>query len=268
MSNIKCEKKDLLFLKDFISDIKNNGLSRDSIETALNNMIPSKNGKLLVRYHISEKGLTTAAFFSQSNIIKISLNGANEWLNKNIKDFMTGLKASDEQTLRSYFILFMLSHEIEHSYQYLIGKGIVESPSVVLKNAYKGIFDLLNPKDSIIPNPISKFRNLISIILYKINQNLYLLERNANVESLDLVCQCALFNDREDIFNLFNDMRKTFLKCGYQTSGIGSVEETYQKILMHNKYKKFYKCEHFDEENLVRFGFNINDEVRNKILVK
>ena len=266
MLNIISGEKELLVLKDFINISFNDGLTKSNIEELLKELLPSKNGELLINYKVNEMGINIADFVASNRRINISLNKVNEWLDKNTKDFLQNLKTCDSKTLRTYLFLFMLTHEIEHSYQYLIGEGLAETPNDVLKSAYKGIYDLFISKDYIIPRPVSEMRRFISIFLYRLKQNYYLLERNASIESMDLVGKCALYNGREDIFKLFNEMRSTYSMCGYINSCMGSIEETYKNILMYDKYKRFYSDVDLSEEDKIRFGFCINEETRRKVL--
>ena len=61
-------------------------------------------------------------------------------------------------------------------------------------------------------------------------------------------------------------MKNTYLKCGYINSSIGSIEETYRKILMYSKYKKFFNEINLCEEEKVRYGFSISEETRKKLI--
>ena len=58
------------------------------------------------------------------------------------------------------------------------------------------------------------------------------------------------------------------MKLGYINSNIGSIEETYRKTLMYRKYKKIYEDLEISDDERIRFGFNISDETRNKLLSK
>jgi len=198
----------------------------------------------------------------------MSLNKINIWLQNNTDCFFESIKSSDYNILRSYLLLFMITHEIEHSYQFLMSEGVIVAPNTLLKDAYKGLFDLLNPKYYAIPRPIKEARQRVSLFLYKLKENFYILERNANIESMDLISKCALYNNREDIYQLFIDMKNTYLKCGYINNTIGSIEETYRHILMYDKYRKFYNEIDMSEDEKVRYGFSIDEETRDKVLSK
>lgn len=259
-------KGQLLIMKDVLNYLQNNELSKTYLEEILKELLPKNNNELLVNYNIKEKGLVTSQFQPSTKSIDISLNKINTWLENNIKDFINNYKVNDINILKSYLVLFILSHEIEHSKQYLIAEGKIETPCILLKDAYKGLFELLNPKETIIPRPIKDTKRRLSLFLYKLKENYYVLERNANIESMSLISQCALYNNNEDIYNIFDDMKNIYLKCGYIDSTMGSVEETYRKILMYNKYKTFTHQIGFSVQDKIRYGLEITEEVRNKVL--
>ena len=102
----------------------------------------------------------------------------------------------------------------------------------------------------------------------KTKENGLVLERNANIESTDLICRCAFYNEREDIYNLFIDMRNLFRTQGYIKSTKGSIEETFEEIFMHDKYKKIRQEIDLDEIDRLRYGLNISEETRKRILRK
>ena len=148
-----------------------------------------------------------------------------------------------------------------------MGEGLVSSSCCVLSSAYKGLFDLLNPPFYILPRLITETRQKLSLILYKINENFYLLERNANIESSDLICKLATLNNDEDIFKVFYDIRELFTFCGYDKNNRGCIENTYRNILMYDKYRKFYNDTVLSCEDKIRYGFAIDDDMR-KMLKK
>ena len=173
MSNILKNIDELVALSDIIKYVSNHTLSKSYIDEVLKFLIPSDNGQSLIDYHITEKGMTTAIFDSQCMCIRGSLNKINIWLDETLKDFENEIK--DANILKSYLFLFLITHEIEHSYQCLIGKEVINAPSKIIQCGYQGIFDLFFKKEYIIPRPIKETRKLISLILYKRNENFFVL---------------------------------------------------------------------------------------------
>ena len=266
MSNIIKDKDGLLLLKDIVTYTQKNDLTVDYLEDILDYLLPKDNDKLLTGYYVREKGNITGMFVPDSNKVLLSINQMNYWLDRQVNDFSDEYKISNKKLFKSYMIIFMLTHEIEHAYQYLISKDIVDFSNDVLKKAYQGLFDLMAKKHYILPRPITLTRRMISKILYKLKENGYLLERNANILSMELVSKSALFNDDIEIYKIFDDMMRTYLVCGYTDGNIGSIHETYHDILMEDKYRKFYHDTLIDDKDKVRYGFEIDDNTRSKIL--
>lgn len=266
MSNILKNQNDLIVLSDIINYVNKNELSKSYLEEVFKLLIPNNNGDYLIDYTVKDKGATTAIFVPQSMRIIVSLDKINKWLELNEKDSAEFYKISDDNTLKSFLFLFTITHEVEHSYQYLIGEGIINAPSKIIQCGYKGIFDLLLPDNYIIPRPIKETRKRIALVLYKIKQNFFILERNANIECTDLLCQLASYMEREDIFKMFNSMKNSFMRIGYKENSMGSLDETYKKILLYDRYKNFYEEVNMIEEEKVRFGLSISEQTRQKVL--
>lgn len=259
---------DLLLFRDLLRKISNNNIDNQFIENELMFLLPAYNNDLLIKFDIREKGSCRPMFIPKAKSIIICINKLDEWLDNNTKDFINNYNINDYKSFRSYLFLYLITHEIEHSIQYLMVENVINAPNNVIRSAYKGLFDLFNPPFYIIPRLISESRQKISLLLYKLKENLYLLERNANIESMDLICNLALFNNDEDVYNIFNEIKNLYYKCGYANNNRGSIEETYRSILMYDKYKKFYGNVDISDEDRVRYGFNINDNIRQKIFKK
>ena len=80
------------------------------------------------------------------------------------------------------------------------------------------------------------------------------------------LCNCSLYMETYDIYNMFLSLKNKFLKLGYVDSNIGSFEETYRKILMYDKYLKISKELNICEKDRVRYGLNISEVTRKKVL--
>lgn len=268
MSQIIKSNDDLVLIRDIRERFYNDSFNINYINEELISLLPSSNDKVLINYEISSSGFIASSFIPRYKKIILCINKVNNWLDNNINDIMNEYNFSDYKLLKSYLFIFLITHEIEHSYQYLMGENIIKAPNIVISKAYKGLFDLFALDDSIIPKLISESRRKLSLLLYKIKENLYLLERNANIESMDLLCRLAILNNDDDIYNIFNEMRNLYLKCGYIRDNMGSIEETYRNILMYDKYKKFCTDINLSDDDKIRYGFNIDDNIREKLFKK
>ena len=268
MSNIIKNENDIKNINIILEKINKNGIDNEVLESLLDTTLPKKDNNKLINYYISKSIFNNIAQFNpQNKCIALNPNNINKWLDSNTNDFYKYLEKTDKNILKNYLLLFMITHEIEHSYQYLMSKNIIESKTDIISNGYKYIFELFDNK-SIIPRPIKDTRKNISLLLYKKNENNYILERNANIESLDLITKISQYNDQIEINELFNDMKILFLKQGYINNNIGTLEETYKKILMYDKYKNFIHNTNLNNIDRINLGLNINEEERKELLKK
>ena len=172
------------------------------------------------------------------------------------------LCSHDEEAIRNYITIGIIAHEVEHSYQYLMSKGIINSPNDVVKDAYKYIFDITLGKDF-----EGKNIDLLQE-LYIENQNKILLERNAEIERFDLLMKLAEYNSRNDLHGLFKWLKDWHQTFGYHNSNIGSIHETFKILQLEDLFLKFNHNVIMDDDERMRYGFPISDELRLKILKK
>ena len=157
MSNILKNSDELIALADIIKYVRNHDLDISYINEVLKLLSPSN-----VDSYVTQKGRYIAAFIPQYTCIKTSVDNINNWLDINVKDIDEIYDVKDINMLKSYLFLFLITHEIEHSYQYLMARGIVEVPSRIIKYGYRGIYDLLLKSESIIPRPIKEMKTFLS----------------------------------------------------------------------------------------------------------
>jgi hypothetical protein len=142
----------------------------------------------------------------------------------------------------------------------------IDGTCVLVRDGYKGIFDLFEKKESFIPRPFKESRRVLSLFLYKMRENEFVLERNANVESLDLVCRLSSLLSDQKSYSAFSDMLYTFVKCGYTENVVGSMVNTYNSILLGDRISKFDDFGDLTFEQRVRYGLSISSLEREKVL--
>lgn len=261
MSNIIKNSKDYDMLKYYFDDIKNNGLSIKNIVSLIEEIIPRENGEILINSNINERDNRTPVFIPKYETIIISLNKFNEWLDVNLNDLSGSYKVNDLKSLRTYLTLFTLLHEIEHSYQYLLYNNKVEGFEV-MKQFYKIIFEIVNSKEYVFPRPIKEIRRIIALIFYKLNQDIYFVERNANIEALEPLVKLSIINKDEECNNILNDLYNGYKLLGYSNEYC-PIKETFSKIYMIDKYNKIMKknsCDNISFEDKVNYGLPIDKE--------
>ena len=264
MSNIIKDDDTLCMLNDFVTFVSNRGISSDYLEEILNIIIPKKENVLLINYNICFKGCICFNPITKTTVYP--LEHLHEYAYRNEKKLKDGYNIKDENVLRAYLYLFCIVHEVEHSYQWLMSKGIIESPNDIIRYGYRGIFELIENEENKEFN--RNIRNRLAISLYRTSEVFYVpvLERNANVESFDLLAKCASSRGDWDIYLAFNNVKNVYTTFGYRNTCMGSFEETYRKILLYSKYKKFYEEITMSEEDRVRYGLNVSKKTRKRVL--
>lgn len=256
--NIKNQNQDLQLLKNFIDK---RVIFPNDIEEILKLILPKQNEKMLINYNVKETGINIAEFNATEECINVTTENLKKYIHEQVILLAKEYDIKDIKRLENYFYLFVLFHEREHSLQYLMGNGTLESSNLLMKNAYNEIFELAK-----VSQENENIRIMLSKYLYIKNIASSFIERNANIESFDIMCQLALDNNDEEIYNIFTCEKNIMLKMGYKKNTIGSLEKTYKKILMYKKYKTFNKDINCSEEERIRLGLNISEESRQKVL--
>ena len=268
MGNIVHSIADYDYLKNIIFELNDSFVSKEVVEKILYNLLPRDNdGKLIINFLVREKGSVTAIFYPRYETIEVSINKLNNWLNINSNELAEYFNVTDVELLRKYLVLMVIIHEIEHSYQYLIGIGKIEAPCKMLQQGYKALFDLLLPKEYIIPRPVKQVRRMVSLIAYKKNENMYLLERNAQYDSLGLVADIATSNNHNDIFGVFNGMKNSWAIIGYAENSFGTLINTFENIYMKDKISGFEQdFDDFCMNDRFRLGLPVDEHTHERIL--
>ena len=267
-SNIKT-REDLMKLKEYIELIKRGWLTVDSMELMVNGLLPKDSaGNPLVNSKIKKSGGQTGIFLPRFNTIEFSVEKCRQWVIDNLEDLSKEYGVQDQKTFGYYLTLFIMLHEVEHSYQYLMGQGKVDSPCDTLKGGFKTLTELLIKPNDILPRPIKQTRRAVSLILYYKNQNMYALERNANVEAFSTILALAQDSGHEEMIRVFSDLTNACLSIGYTEDGKGVFYHTFKDILMLDKYKKINNNNSLSVDDKIRYGLEIPDYMRREFLGK
>ncbi len=159
----------------------------------------------------------------------------------NIKDF------------ECYLGLFMLLHELEHSYQGAIGWKYLASPSTLLNSCYDLFLEFcmeFNYKN----NPVSNLR----YILYNKKAEYTVIERNANIEALRTVIDLANLENKKEYALYFQKLLKYYYYVGYENKD-GVIINTLKIIGKYKKAKGFNELDNFSLSDKVRYGMPLND---------
>lgn len=263
------QKDDLLKLKSIVEQMKEEGINFELFKKFYYVISPKLGDEELIQDRIREKGLISMRFYPQYSSINGSYNFLDNWSEANKNCFEDFCNVKDTELFKLYLKLYAISHEVEHAYQKLCASGIFTSGSEQVNALYRYLFDLYSKQDTILPHPIRDVARIVSLALYKKNENQFFVERNANVESFDFVSKLALECNDEEIYEAFHEGRKHVLPVGYIGSNMGSVYDTYKNMKRLRAYKFYSNQEALDklsDEDRVRLGLPISEDVREAVL--
>ena len=269
MSNIIKTHEDVDLLHIFLDYIRSYGMSESLLRDLLDTFIlKDDNGKLLSQYNIELEKSYIPGYDIFNNTIQISYPGFLEYVNKYYEDFLTWdsrLKISND--LKNYVYLFIILHELEHSYQNYVRLGLVPSPAKAVESLYKIVFDGMilsagfekNLDESI----IEKVKRELGIKLFNIKFGYFAMERNANVETTDALRKLAALEDDKDIQVLFLEMWAQQAMMGYYFGGKGSIIQTAKILLQYDKLCGLDEIDNLSYQDKLRFGLPLTkDELR------
>lgn len=266
MSHIIKTKEELFKLRYLLSQMDIHDLRDYHLEELIDFLMPKdSNNNYLIDYRIIRRRVGNIAEFCPNyESIYFNLRKLPNWIEENYKSFCPN---EDNPRLMKYLLLFCILHEIEHSYQYLMGKRLVESPCTVVSEVYDKLMDLLVKKEYIFPRPITQVTRYIRLFKYKKNENIYVLERNANIEAATTLIGLTSLEKQYESTKVFNDIVKICTLAGYTEDNKGCIYHTCENLL----YKKFYNSinkDDINDEYRIRYGLEITEKERKKLIKK
>ncbi len=263
---IETNIKDLNTLNECLQLLYKYGINEDTINIVIKKILELTELLGKTEYSFNIKAPKSAQFVPSYNEIILSKPKLDKWIDNNIYNEQTKVfpNIQKRELLKCYMILNILIHEIEHAKQYLIGKEELPSPSLYLTKGYYNITNLLINPNYILPRPIKTTRRITSLSLYLSNCNMYVLERNANLESFLTTGSLAIQNEDYLIATELIKAAILYMRHGYKTD-MGSLYETHKKILLLDKLPKIDDYKDLDAETKIRYGLPIKKEDRKKI---
>lgn len=266
MSNIITKIDDFKKLSFYLKYIENNLIDEDLISDILKFIIPKQDGKLLVGYELDKNSINknVAEFNQIYNIITIRMKEIVEYIELQYINICSDLKI-EQSNLRAYILLLTLLHEVEHSKQYMICLGKVDSPYKIVKSGYNICFHTLLtiPKISLL-SPKRYFEDKKRKETYMRNSDEYLIERNATLEASLILRDLACYEDDTIAYKVMDFIHKSQCLIGYENNGLGDIEKTFRDLLYLKKYDEL-KGENVEYSDKVRFGFELNKDELNEL---
>lgn len=248
--------------------LRDNDYKIDDVCDVLNYFLPrDNNSELLVGYNIYDKG-RVCNYDINMNVINISIDYVRLWIDKNKNIFYNfNMDVKNNKYFYEYMFIFAIVHEVMHSYQYLIANRFIDSPSIFMRDGYKGLIDtfLYTYKDNL--NNVTKIKMFISNWIYLMNSNKFVLERNANVEGCMLLRDISYELGDLDISIMFNNAMNNQLLSGYINNNDGSFKETYKKMFIINKYNMLIDDNNIPVSDRIRYGLEVDKDIDVKKLI-
>lgn len=256
MSHIIKSDKDIENVDKQLILLQERGFNAEVLEEILKGFIP-KNDRFQVETYIDDF-CDEVAFFPEYKRIQISPTYLQNYIFRLIDSIGDKNCNFNQDELFRYYVIFVLAHEVEHVYQYLIGYNYIDYPYNLVKEIYGNLIFLDKKINSI-------HRQLL---VNKINKASLVFERNANVEAYDLLCKLAEYENNLSIKRFFDNQLSYYLKLGYTQHCNGTVEQTYNELLLMFLYKSLPKGENIPVDIRLRYGLPVDKEIRKKLLKK
>ena len=203
--------------------------------------------------------------YSATRCMEFAIDKCNEWINGNIGTLMRKYNISDERVFRSYLTMYLLMHETERMYLHLMGKGYIPSPCETVKGSYSIMNELILTPSL---NPVKQVRRVVSLIPYNKHPERYIFERNANVETYSGLLSLAADEGNKEMAVLYRGLATKSMLVGYEQDNKGCLYHTFKDLMMLDYYDKINKKEKMDPNDAARFGLEIPEETRKKMLTR
>ena len=258
MSHIISNEKELLELNKILTDTDSN-INNERISRLLHFLLPrNKEGASLVSSRVGETCKVSSEYVPRYNLIDVSVSKLANVLENNVKIYKS-IYNGDPIKLKNTLLLYVLAHEVEHSYEYLISKGIVDAPKEVALE-YKLLMELFTDKLEL----LDKKEKQLAISTYNVNPYKYVLERNSNLEASALSLDIAHLNKDEELSKVFIPLTRKYLSSGYESTS--PMEETFYSLKLDKIYNTIAKDPNLDLKTRLNYGLEINKEEKQKVL--
>lgn len=265
MSNIIKTTEDLYKFRRCLEIFRNEGFNGDTLMVAAHRMMPRDKSGFIAEYKIKDQGSKPAVYVDRYNRMEFALDKCNEWINANIGTLMRKYNIKDEKTFRSYLTMYLLMHEVERTYLHLMGKGYIQSPCETVRGCYNLMNEIiLGPTI----NPVKQVRKAIALVPYLKHPDQYVFERNANVETYSGLLSLAGDEGNKEMVELYRGLATKAMLVGYEKDNKGCMYHTFKDLLMLDYYNKFNKNEELKPNDAARYGLEIPEETRKKMLTQ
>lgn len=256
MSNIISDQEDLKRITNLFEDFCRRGYSAESLDDVLYGIVPCDGLSHFIDWHVSDSVDGDAFFSSGRERIYISPSLLKNRLKSDVQKYHYLAPKASSSEFFHYLVFWALFHEVEHSHQYLIGMGYEETPYDIVNDVYHTLFSLVQGYQ--VPAIDKKLSNQI---LSYFNHFDFTLERNANMESFDLLLKMIDYQGNSHMKTCFEAERAYHTRLGYSMFSNGVMERDLSK-----KYFKDKDYSQIPVDERVRYGLPVDFKVKTKIM--
>lgn len=256
------KKEELLELRNIIEDVSKNGINENYIKSLYSIL-----GNEGINLTFSNSSLNTAKFVPKFKYITINLDKTIKWVDEMLKDSKDYFDIKDEELLKSYLLISLLTHEVEHSTQKLISEGRIEPKYEYQVQAYKDIYGVMTKKEYLLPRPISLLKDIIRFGIYQKHAYSFILERNASVEGFNTASQIADLSSDQEALDYLITQRNSYMMLGYLESEEGTLKYTYDTLGMQKQYEKLVLPTDISISEKTREGLSLTKGERDKAIL-
>lgn len=257
MSHIE-EVKGIKRVSEYLDLIRSKGYSKESIEYILEELKPFHKD-YPINIEITDKGYP-AYFNAYRNVVHISEESLKNYVDKLVEGIIQLYPKLQKQKeeLFAYTSLFVLCHEIEHTYQFMFGERYLEPPYEVVGDAYKKLIEIKEEKMSLL-----QFRILLSRYKSQKDKAHFVLERNANVEAYDLLLKLSKYESNSEMERLMYNQLMGYQTCGYASLRFnGAFDQSFRATWRKRKFDELDFSEEISTEDRIRYALPISDDER------
>jgi len=264
MSNIIKNISDIEIVKEELKELERNDISVQLLSNIIENHLPKEENRIryLISYDKNEEAV--GEFNPRYEVVILYLNNLVEWLDNCTAYYSIKYDIRNIAKLRSYIVMHLIMHEIEHSYQYLKGEEIIEDSFYIQKYYHYLCHLLMNERvDGIIRNYFKQKKREKLVKKYLSNNEMYYLERNANIESFSGLLSVCYDNKDYEMIEFFNRAVYNTMLIGYKEDNKGSIFHTFddlEKLDIYNSYLP--NLNDIDYNEKIKNGLEITDEER------
>ena len=261
MSHIRKYKEELEKIRRYINRLEKDPNDINLISEIMYFLCP-KNDEMgcLSYFGLNSTEVDVPTYDPSINCIQIPNSDYRHAFDIDLSAIAPEIPENKKSMLAATYFMYAMMHETEHVYEFSIADDKIPFDVHSIKQGYKDIIESVDPKRLHTINPFKRHKRTKLFRQYCENCDDYILERNASVEALN---ELLLIEDDKDIKKVLERLYYFFLSIGYDDC-MGDLYHTYYDLGLLDKWN--IKEEHLTDEDKIRFGLPISNEVHKELV--